>query len=63
MSSLRYRRGPVTVLSVPSRKELARLSTIRSGFPLLEKAFTYSGCVADNDSRLKEGGEEPFLEK
>ena len=45
------------------QKELARLSATRSGVPLLEKAFTHSGCVADNDSRLKEGGEEPFLEK
>jgi hypothetical protein len=43
-------------------KELARLSAVRSGFPMLEKAFTDSGCVADNDPRLKEG-EEPFLEK
>ena len=45
------------------QKELDRLSAIRSGVPLLEKAFTHSGCVADNDPRLKEGGEEPFLEK
>jgi hypothetical protein len=43
------------------RKELARLPAIRSGFPLLEKAFTHSGCAADNDPGLKEG-EEPFLE-
>ena len=45
------------------QKELARLSAIRSGVPLLEKAFTHSGCIADNDPRLEEGGEEPFLEK
>jgi hypothetical protein len=44
-------------------KELARLSAIRSAIPFLENAFTHSGCIADNDPRLEEGGEEPFLEK
>jgi hypothetical protein len=65
MSSLHYQCGPVAVLSVPSRNVKKRIGSsvrTRSGFPLLEKAFIDSGCVADNDPRLEEG-EEPFLEK